>query len=329
MKTHAPILMALLLLVMPGCAPEAPKPRPEPPRAKFAPPEGKVLLIIGQDAGVFETYTAAIGITPAGFMAYTSIQEVNGLDRESRYEGVTQYAQPTADRFPNTVAQIGLYMVDALDRVNSGEFDPNIDLLGDWIARSKRPVFLRIGYEFDGTHNHYDPEKYKTAFRRIVERLRKRGVDNIAYVWHSTSSHAEHPLEAWYPGDDVVDWFGITYFDQPQSIMLPMVELAKAHGKPLMIAESTPRAGSSTYFGKGSWDSWFAKYFQFIQTHDIKAISYINDNWESMNMWKGKGWGDARVEANAYVKEHWVEEIKKPKYLQSSTNLFSELGYRR
>jgi hypothetical protein len=326
MKPLFPALITVLVLSWSGCTPEIPKERS---RGKFEPASGKVLLIIGQDAGVFETYTKAIGITPAGFMAYTSIQEVNGLDRESRYEGVTQYAQPTADGFTNTVVQIGLYMVDALDRVNNGEFDLNIDRLGDWIQKSRRPVFLRIGYEFDGAHNHYDPEKYKASFRHIVNRLRKQGVDNVAYVWHSTSTHTEIPIEAWYPGDDFVDWFGITYFDQPQSIMLPMVELAKAHGKPLMIAESTPRAGSSTYFGKGSWDSWFTKYFQFIQTHDIKAISYIDDNWESMHMWKGKGWGDARVEANPYIKRHWIKEISKPRYLQSSTNLFSELGYRR
>src|SRR4029077_12486251 len=138
----------------------------------------------------------------------------------------------------------------------------------------------------------------------------------VAFVWHSTSSPAAKPLEAWYPGDEYVDWFAITYFDQPQSMMMPMVKLSKAHRKPLMIAESTPRRNNSTHFGKGSWDSWFKPYFQFIEANDVKAISYIDDNWESIQMWRGKGWGDCRIEANAYVKEQWLKEIRKKKYLQ-------------
>jgi hypothetical protein len=288
-----------------------------------------VLVIIGQNAGVFETYTSSIGITPGGFMAYTSVQEVNGLDTESNYEGVTQYAKPVIDHFPDTAAQVGLYMVDALDAILDGDYDPHIEKLGDWIKKVKRPVYLRIGYEFDGKHNHYDPEKYKKAFRRIVTRLRDQKVDNVAFVWHSTCAVSAKPPDAWYPGDDVVDWFGLTYFDQPRAMMMPMVHMAKARKKPLMIAESTPMAAGSTYFGKGSWDSWFKPYFAFVQENNIKAISYIDDNWETMEMWKGKGWGDARVEANAYVKEHWLEEIKKPQYLHSSTNLFEKLGYKR
>jgi len=312
-------------------APETPGSSPASParaKARFEPPDGKTLLIIGQNAGTLDRYIGGIGIVPAGFMAYTSIQEVNGLDYKSNYEGVIQFAQPDVDRHPNTVVQIGLYMVDALDRVIAGDYDPNIERLGDWIRNTKRPVFLRIGYEFDGAHNHYDPEKYVLAYRRIVDRLRKKGVDNVAYVWHATCAPAATPLEAWYPGDDYVDWIALSYFDQPQSMMMPTVQSARRHRKPMMIAEATPRAASSTYFGKGSWDSWFTPFFKFVEHNDIKAVSYIDDNWESMAMWKGKGWGDARVEANGVVKQKWIEEIRKPRYLHSSTNLFKTLGHR-
>lgn len=328
-RSHASHLALLILYAcfFAGCSPapvEAPQARA---RAKFEPPAGKILLIVGQDFGVFETYTTATGIVPGGFMVYTSIQEVTGLDSPSHYEGVSQYAKPLAEHFPATVAQVGLYMVSALEAVNDGTYDPSIDKLGDWIQKIKRPVFLRIGYEFDGDHNHYDSEQYKKAFRYIVDRFRKRGVTNAAFVWHSTCAPTKKPLEAWYPGDKYVDWFAISYFDQPQAMMLPMVRLAKIHHKPLMIAESTPRGNNSTYFGKGSWDSWFTPYFKFIADNDIKAISYIDDNWDSIQMWKGKGWGDARIETNPYVKEHWLEEIRKPKYLHSSPDLFKKLGY--
>ena len=317
--------VCILALALNSCAMHPS--RPQAGKNKFEPPDGKVILIVGQNAGVFETYTASTGTTPAGFMVYTSVQEMTGLDEASHYEGVTQYAQPMVDRYPNTAVQIGLYMVDALDQVTGGEYDGNIDKLGNWIQKIKRPVFLRIGYEFDGDHNHHDPAKYAAAYRHIVDRLRGNNVDNAAYVWHSVGSPVSRPPEAWYPGDDYVDWFAISYFDQPESMMMPMVELAKTHRKPLMIAESTPRAGGSTCFGKGSWDHWFKPYFQFIEANHVKAVSYIDDNWETIQMWKGKGWGDARVEANKYVKERWMEEIRTPKYLHASPELFKKLGY--
>ena len=320
-------LTALAVLLVYGCGVTPSPGFPARARNKFEPPDGKVLLIVGQNAGVFEAYAVSTGTTPAGFMVYTSVQDVSGLEDEAHYEGVTQYAQPVVDRYPNTAVQIGLYMVDALDEVASGKFDGNIDKLGNWIKKAERPVFLRIGYEFDGAHNHHDPAQYAAAYRHIVDRLRQHGIDNAAFVWHGTCALSEKPPEAWYPGDGYVDWFGISYFDQSQAMMMPMVRLAKTHQKPLMIAESTPRGGSSTYFGKGSWDSWFKPYFKFIEDNNIKAISYIDDNWETIEMWKGKGWGDARIEANKYVKQHWLEEIRKPKYLHASPELFKKLGY--
>jgi len=294
--------------------------------ARFVPPDGKVLVIVGQNNGSFEAYVAGTKNVPAGFMTYTSVQRVEGLETPVTTAGVTQHAQALVDSQPNTVAQVGLYMVDALDGVIDGSYDTNLDHLGNWIKETKRPVFLRIGYEFDGGHNHYDPAKYIQAYRHIVDRFRKNGVENAAYVWHSFGVPVSQPLENWYPGDSYVDWFGISYFDQPQAMMLPMVQLAKTHHKPTMLAECTPK-GCLTAWGKGTWNSWFAPYFRFVEENHVQAICYIDDNWNSIAMWKGQNWGDARIEKNAYIQEHWLKEIQKEKYLHSSPELFATLGY--
>lgn len=45
--------------------------------------------------------------------------------------------------------------------------------------------YIRIGYEFDNPENHYDPENYKLAFRRIVDRFKDVNLTNVAFVWHS------------------------------------------------------------------------------------------------------------------------------------------------
>ena len=64
------------------------------------------------------------------------------------------------------------------------------------------------------------------AYKRIVDRLRAKGVENTAYVWQSTGfiSGQEH-LEGWYPGDDYVDWCGVSFFNRWKEI--EMFEFAR------------------------------------------------------------------------------------------------------
>jgi len=296
--------------------------------AKFTPPDNKVLLIIGQDHQTIQNYLEAIGIIPAGFMIYTNIHYAEGLDSPSRdYGAGISYAQDLIDKYPNTVLQIGLYMVDALVDTYTGRYDESIDKFANWLKTINVPVYLRIGYEFDGPHNHYNPDDYRKAYRYIVDKFRSYGVNNVAYVWHAHAHSLRSPIEDWYPGDEYVDWVGISYFSQHHNYMIPAIKFAREHNKPVMIAEATPQ-GIGTTYGEKSWKRWFKPFFEFIEEYNIEAISYINSNWEAMPMWKGQGWGDARVHANTYIKEHWIEEIKKDRYLKSSKDLFSQLGYR-
>ena len=300
---------------------------PAPGGGKFVPPEGRVLVFAGQNKVSIDSYVKTTGIVPAGLMLYTSIQKADSLDRPADFGAGVVYGRYLVDKYPNTALQIGLYMVDALDGVVSGLYDDNIDKIGRFIKNSRRPVYLRIGYEFDGPHNHYEPEKYIKAYRHIADRLRAGGVDNVAYVWHSYASWPKVQLLNWYPGDEYVDWFGISYFGQSENEMKDMLALAAARGKPVMIAESTPM-GIGTACGLDSWHRWFEKYFAFIGKNDIKAISYINTNWDALPMFTALRWKDSRLDRSAEVKKRWIKEITGPKYLHSSPELFELLDYR-
>ncbi len=294
-------------------------------RAKFEPPEGKKLFIIGQDNNTIENYIASNSHVPAGFMLYTSIQKLEGLDNESPdYGSGIMHAEELIRKYPNTVLQIGLYMVGALKETYEGRYDGNILRLAAWLKKIKIPVFLRIGYECDGPHNRYNPDDYKKAFRHIVDLLRRQNVYNAAYVWHVHSHKAKPGLNAWYPGDDYVDWVGVSYFDQPQSVIAASVQFANDHKKPVMVAEGTPK-GVGSGRGRYSWEAWYGDFFNFINKHEIKAVCYINNNWDEQEMWRGQGWKDARVEANEYVKKQWLKEINKDKYLKSSKELYDSL----
>lgn len=295
-------------------------------KVPFAPPPGKVLLIVGQDKTSIDNYVRAVGVVPGGTMVYTSIQEVDGLSKAVDHGGGIHYGQYLLDKYPDSVLQIGLWMVGALPGIVRGEYDRNIDKLGAWIKGTRRPVFLRIGYEFDYKGNGYEPEAYRQAFRYIVSRLRKAEVRNVAYVWHSYADLPEHPWEDWYPGDDVVDWFAMSVFGKPNMYMKKLAELARQHHKGLMIAESTPQ-GIGIGYGASSWKFWYEPFFRFIQEEKVQIVCYIDYDWEAIPMFKGQGWGDARVEANEIVKKKWQDEILQNKYLQASSDLYKMLNY--
>ncbi|MEJ6791377.1 MAG: glycosyl hydrolase [Lacinutrix sp.] len=121
------------------------------------------------------------------------------------------------DSFPNIVIQSAMWMVgkwDITKKTKKGDYDKVIKQYAAWAKSTNRPIYLRIGYEFDGPHNQLEPKKYVKAYKHIVDLLREEGVNNIAFVWHSYASipFKNYKLSSWYPGDDYVDWVGISVF---------------------------------------------------------------------------------------------------------------------
>ncbi len=94
----------------------------------------------------------------------------------------------------------------------------------------------------------------------------------------------------WYPGDDYVDWFAISYFDQQHTYMNQFVQLAKKHEKPLMIAEASPWY-LSTSKSDAAWKKWFVPFFTFIRENNVKAVSYINCDWDKLPLFCFGGLG--------------------------------------
>jgi len=221
---------------------------------KFTPPAGQTLLILGQDLGAIADYKAALGLRPGGVTTYTNISEtepalLNGLEAPADWGAGDVNAAHNLEADPQAALAIGLYIVDNsgtnLTHIIDGTHDAAIDRLGAFIQGAARPVFLRIGYEFDGPWNHYEPEPFIAAWRHIVDRLRANGVTNFATVWQSATykygTYNDLPIEVWYPGDDYVDWMGTSHFIFDQTVQDRFLGFARAHGKPVLIAEATPQ----------------------------------------------------------------------------------------
>ncbi|PRO67038.1 stalk domain-containing protein [Alkalicoccus urumqiensis] len=77
------------------------------------------------------------------------------------------------------------------------------------------PVFIRFASEMNGSWVswHGDPALYKRSFRTMAE-VMHRDTDNVAMVWSPAASPAER-IDAYYPGDDAVDWVGLNIYATP------------------------------------------------------------------------------------------------------------------
>ncbi len=308
-------------------------------------PAGRTLLIVGQERGEIADYWKAVG--PAGgYMLYTSLETLSNMDHASKGSGCGDSGWMSfpdwVEHYPGTAAQVGLYMVGMLPDIVSGDLDGQIDELGDDLRRTGRPVYLRIGYEFDGPWNRYDPELYRAAWRHVAQRLRGadgRGLPNVAFVWHSAAFRRfrGEPLAAWYPGDDVVDWVALSWFgwgsegetaDAAQA-REDVAAFARAHARPLMIAESAPKQYAQADRAD-AWERWYAPLFAWIERNDVRAYSAINQDWRRLPQWSdaacgnGTDWGDTRVhKPGSTILERWRATVAAPRFVRQGDPLLA------
>ncbi|MBC7903766.1 MAG: hypothetical protein H7Y27_10095, partial [Gemmatimonadaceae bacterium] len=176
------------------------------------------------------------------------------------------------------------------------------------------PCYIRVGYEFNGRWNGYDPAAYRQAFIRISTAFRENKVDNAALLWcFATDGGAD--FISFYPGDEYVDWWSIDLFSEnhfadPKTTAF--LDSALIHRKPVMIGESTPRK-VSVQGGEQSWNRWFQPFFKLIKQHPhVKGFCYINWDWTTT---RWSDWGDGRIEANSFIKEKFLDEMRSDLYL--------------
>lgn len=316
---------------------------------KFEPKDGKVLVFVGQDLealggvkqyenGYLDYFETPAGITlysnlSPGDQSYTLLLEgLDGLKTKANWGAGDTCAQYFIDdeKYDNTKLSIGLSMVNHNKNVAKGKHDKLIIELGEWIKTTKRPVFLRIGYEFDGWDwNNYKKKHFLKAWKRIYNIFRKIKVDNVAFVWQSKGTgSSQKVLEEWYPGDEFVDWCGYSYFNNPDE---EMIQFARKHKKPVFIAEACPVLKDD--FGnfhadlkknpKLIWKNWFVPFFETIEKNKdvIKAFSYINVDWKSQMMWATNDYFknvDSRIQKSEYITKKWLTEIAKEMYIKTN-----------
>ncbi|MES2825416.1 MAG: endo-1,3-beta-xylanase [Pseudomonadota bacterium] len=276
--------------------------------ALHLPDDNKVLFFMGQDTETLSAFKKSVldkdstFPAPGGVTLYTKISHsfkygsLAGLKENVDYgSGINNFID-TLNEFPKAALAVGLDMTDAQADCKSiptkaiaGLIDADVtpelirfyrsevDRLITFLKSTDRPIFLRIGYEFDGPWNCYNAAAYKASFRFIKARINALNADKIATVWqtaawlrnqNSYQVTDNNHLDQFYPGDDVVDWIALSKFygehyrkhqwscdalNPPW--FTPIVsavsqhdrtlDFARLHNKPVIIAEAAP-AGYST-----------------------------------------------------------------------------------
>ena len=259
------------------------------------------------------------------------IGEVAGLNKETEWASgpMHQKAYLDSPTLDPCVMHLSIAMEgNNEDKVADGSFDHLIAELVTFIKEHPdHPFLIRPGYEFDGSWNKYDPENFKKAFRRIVDALRAEKLPNFAMVFASSSDVKPGQFEEYDPGGEYYEWVGYSWWGGDKDAQ-PALDYARKVGKPVFIAEATPRGH---FFDKEDheelWNGWFTKFFNHIDENIdvIRAVSYINADWDSQDMWDG--WGQSKIETAPYIKKRWLEKMAEPRFINAADDPFEQIGF--
>ncbi|MBR5517712.1 MAG: hypothetical protein IKV86_01635 [Clostridia bacterium] len=214
------------------------------------------------------------------------------------------------------------------------------------------PIYLRFAAEFDIWSNPVDAESFKSAFRYVSQYFKTRN-SNVAIVWspNFVSSWNIKNIDDYYPGDEYVDWVGMSLYAQKYFLGNPdasetdqiafktgansnpvivVKEIVEKYGdrKPIMISES---GCGHTVVQKNENTTDFAvqrlrEYLCYLPMvyPQIKVIAYF-DNYVTSNAESY----DFRLSSNSKMLNEYVRLTKTARFIQDEHENSSDLSYRK
>ena len=149
------------------------------------------------------------------------------------------------------------------ERLMTGASDALIFQFAEQLKAYGRPVLLRWFWEANFLNNELchgtgtaeeEAAFYVGAFQRIAEIFDVVGASNVSFVWAPSTALVASPMEAFYPGDDYVDWIGADGYDRQQlgedafaTQFGAWYEMFHGRGKPMMVAETGATTDQAAY----------------------------------------------------------------------------------
>lgn len=163
-------------------------------------------------------------------------------------------------------------------------------------ARPER-YLLRLAHEMNISdtpwwpgHFGQGPDQYVTMWRRVHDIFVAQGVANVEWVW--APNYESSPLVAWnnlhayYPGNDYVDWIGLSGYNWFNTRGRPwedfgtlydkvLRDLACRYPKPVIIAEMGTVEGDGNSPTKAQWIA--DAYARIPAYPHVRAVIWFND----------------------------------------------------
>ncbi len=190
----------------------------------------------------------------------------------------------------------------SLDKIIAGKFDTDFR---NWAREAKKDgkkILVEFGveqngdwFQWSGFCNGKNPEKFKKAYRHIIDIFREVGAKNITWFFHTDIESV--PKEKWnkqknyYPGDDYIDWIGISAYgpqNEKEDYWEKFSDLIRKNKNDILeISKNKPLAllefGVSDGNKNGNKTEWLRDAFETILNDKylkFSAINYWHENWE-------------------------------------------------
>ena len=217
----------------------------------------------------------------------------------------------------------------SVERIARGDFDHELSEWGLAARQFGRRLLVEFGSEMNGdwepwnaTHNGKDAltgevtinnnrrylgqKHYRDASIHIIELFRRLGVDNITWFFHANFEN--NPMDDWnrmegyYPGDEYIDWIGISCYaaSQPgpltplKSLLDPAIAEIRSFSpavrngtKPLAIAE----LGAIDY-PESSKANWIRDSYELLARGNGTFGPY-RDQIKAVSWWDESFWDDS------------------------------------
>ncbi len=168
--------------------------------------------------------------------------------------------------------------------ITSGALDSQLITWAQHFRTFGRPILLRVRWEMDRPNlraTMWSGADYVAAWKHVRAIFAAQHVTNVSWVWCPTSvGFSNGSAEAFYPGDDQVDWACVDVYSasklQPLSQLLqPFLDWASAHPKPIIIGEF----GVAEAYGETARAAWLqAAAALFRSDTQIRAVCYFDSD---------------------------------------------------
>jgi len=192
--------------------------------------------------------------------------------------------------------------ITSLYDIADGHCDSYVRLIARKLKALPFTFLLRFAHEMNIQdqswwvgHYNSDPQLYINAYRRLHDVFASEGVTNVQWVWspcvNSWPEDEWNSIDNYYPGDEYVDWIGLSAFNYAKWHSWPWWSLTDMfdsdmwhhalptmqchHAKPILLEIASVEGTRPT---DGTKAAWILDAYQKVDLYPfVKAVVWYND----------------------------------------------------